>query len=296
MAATLYCTVASELEASGTRTPSPKRPYGKLMVTAVERAVVQRWDASKSRAASTPGSRDERIRAVRSRFRKELVTLGAAAGGSAAVPGLGTMAAVSLTATEIAWTATRATDMILTVAAIHGHTDATAEERKAWTLAIFAFEEDAAASYTDLAKDLDKRGVGTRGPLPVGLLDKVNGRLGRYVIAKYGARRGALVMGKLLPFGIGAVIGGAANNSMVNTVIDRADTFFADLATIRPTTPPPPPRPALDPGDLPPPAPGTRALPPPDTVVPPVTGQPPQHPVPPPPQPERDHRDIIDLP
>ncbi len=283
--------MASELEASGTRTPSPKRPYGKLMVTAVERAVVQRWDASRARAAATPGSRDERIRAVRSRFRKELVTLGAAAGGSAAVPGLGTMAAVGLTATEIAWTATRATDMILTVAAIHGHTNASVEERKAWTLAIFAFEDDAAASYTDLAKDLDKRGVGHRGPLPVGLLDKVNGRLGRYVIAKYGARRGALVMGKLLPFGIGAVIGGAANNSMVNSVIDRADTFFADLATIRPASPPPPPRPALDPGQLPPPAPGTQALPPPQPTTTPSTP-----PAPSAPQQPRDPRDIIDLP
>lgn len=281
--------MASELEASGTRTPSPKRPYGKLMVTAVERAVVQRWDTSKARAAATPGSQDERIRAVRSRFRKELITLGAAAGGSAAVPGLGTMAAVGLTASEIAWTATRATDMILTVAAIHGHTNATPEERKAWTLAIFAFEEDAAASYADLAKDLDKRGVGHRGPLPTGLLDKVNGRLGRYVIAKYGARRGALVMGKLLPFGIGAVIGGAANHTMVNSVIERADTFFSELSNIRPASPPPPPRPALDPGQLPPPAPGTQALPPPDAHQP--TAPPPKPQLPP-----RDERDIIDLP
>ena len=218
------------------------------MVAAIERAVDSRWDTALARAAETnsspagPRTRDERVALVRSRFRRELVALGAATGGSAAVPGVGTAAAIGMTATEIGWTATRATDMILTLAAIDGHIDATLEQRKAWTLALFAFDgsgpDAAAASYNQLARELDASGVGSRGPLPPALLQTLNRALARRVIARYGAKKGAAMLTRLLPFGVGALVGAASNFRMVDTVIDRADGFFNELAYWRRMPPP----------------------------------------------------------
>jgi len=47
--------------------------------------------------------------------------------------------------------------------------------------------------------------------IPMAKIDAVNKVLGRHFVTKYGTKQGILVLGKVLPFGIGAVIGGTAN-------------------------------------------------------------------------------------
>ena len=89
-------------------------------------------------------------------------------------------------------------------------------------------------------------------------------------------------MGKLLPFGIGAAIGGAANHAMVGMVIDRADTFFEDLAKLRTPPPPGPDAARQNPALPPPPTSDAKALLPPPPA--PTSAAPP-----------RDPRDIIDV-
>lgn len=43
---------------------------------------------------------------------------------------------------------------------------------------------------------------------------------------KYGAKRGLVMIGRLLPFGVGAVIGGAANAAFSEGVIASAKKAF----------------------------------------------------------------------
>jgi hypothetical protein len=50
-------------------------------------------------------------------------------------------------------------------------------------------------------------------------LRQINGVLGRNFITKYGTKQGIIVLGKVAPFGIGAVIGGAANAVMANIAV-----------------------------------------------------------------------------
>ncbi len=212
---------------------------GKIVVSAVERAVENRWDQAVDRAADTSGDESERVAQIERTFLRELITLGAASGGTAAMPGVGTMTAVGLTAGEVAWTATRTTDMILAVAAIHGHTDAPVEVRKSWVLALLAFDDDAADG---LAKTIAEYGgtVTVSRTLSLEMLERANGRVGRTLIARYGAKRSALLIGKVLPFGIGAVVGGTANHFLVRSTIRRADGFFAEIAGWKKIPPPTP--------------------------------------------------------
>lgn len=43
------------------------------------------------------------------------------------------------------------------------------------------------------------------------VLMKINQRVGTTIVTKYGAKRGGIALGKLIPFGVGAVIGGSFN-------------------------------------------------------------------------------------
>ncbi len=210
---------------------------GTIVMAAIERAVANRWDQALERAEATSGTTTERVATIERVFLRELITLGATAGGTAAMPGVGTMTAIGLTASEIAWTATRTTDMILTVAAVHGHTDAVVEERKSWVLALLTFDDEAAE---DLGKTIAELGgtVSASRTVSLNVLERANRRIARTLIARYGTDRSALFIGKLLPFGIGAVVGGTANHFLVRSTIRRADRFFDEIAQWRLIPPP----------------------------------------------------------
>ncbi|MEZ5230086.1 MAG: hypothetical protein R2710_26505 [Acidimicrobiales bacterium] len=210
---------------------------GKIMMAAIERAVENRWDQALERAQATTGTENERVAQIERAFLRELIALGATAGGTAAMPGVGTMTAIGLTASEVAWTATRTTDMILTVAAVHGHTDAVMEERKSWVLALLAFDDDAAEG---LGKTIAELGgtVSASRAVSLDVLERANSRIARTLIARYGAERSALLVGKVLPFGIGAVVGGAANHFLVRSTIRRSDRFFDEIADWKRLPPP----------------------------------------------------------
>ncbi len=207
------------------------RAAGEIVMEVVDTAVTNRWDAAVRRADATPGADiDAQVRALRKSFARELATVGAAAGGTAASPGVGTVAGLSVAGSEFAWTTTRGADLILTIGAIHGHEGASLEERRAWILAVLLFGETASVNLgkltTQTAKGLGKKATDA---ISVETLRAINRTLGRTVLTKYGTKRGAVAIGRLLPFGIGAAIGGTANYVLVRGVSRHADSFFRDL-------------------------------------------------------------------
>ncbi len=153
-----------------------------------------------------------------------------AAGATAAAPVVGTAAAIGTAAAELSWFTLRAGDFILAIAAVHGHTEPSIEERRAWVLSILAFGNSAAASLTKLAGEMGK-GLGAKATtrIPVEVLRTMKRSLGRTVVTKYGTRRGAIAIGRALPLGIGAAVGGTANYALIRVIGRQADTFFAHL-------------------------------------------------------------------
>ncbi len=240
---------------------------GKAVLKGVDKAVTERWDAARQRALRADGSNlDAKVKSVAKSFSRELVTLGAATGAAAAAPGIGTASAVSVLGAEIGWFAFRSTDLIMTIGALHGHVDSTPEERRAWVLSILAFGESAADEFAALAgemeRDLTVRGerigalmtsVAGSDVATVDALRRMNATLASKVLAKYGSRKGMVTVGKLLPFGIGAVVGGSANWALSRALTVQASAFFDNYHLL--VVPPPPSIPPPPTGDrLPPPA------------------------------------------
>lgn len=236
------------------RMPAPALDlFGKAVVKAVDRAVEERWDRAVRVAAEADGETvDEQVRSIAKRFRRELTTMGAASGAVAAAPGIGTGAAAGALVADLGWFAMRATDLIMAIGAANGHTDSTAEERRAWVLSILAYGEDAAREFSTLLAEIDAgmkvggQQVSTRLAGLVGgdaakldALRRINTSLATTVVSKYGSRRSAVAVGKLLPFGIGAVVGGTANYALIRVVGIQANRFFADYRSLMAVPPPP---------------------------------------------------------
>lgn len=203
---------------------------GAVIQAGVDQVVTSRWDDAQQRAAATTGTRTERVEQLVNQFARELAVMGAVTGGAAAAPGVGTIVTLSTTAAELGWFTLRAGDLILAIAAVHGHTEPSVEERRAWVLSILAFGNSASKMLTRLAGEAGK-GLGDKATarVPAEILLRVNQRLGRTIVTKYGAKRGAIALGRALPLGIGAAIGGAANYGLIRVIGKQADQFFAQL-------------------------------------------------------------------
>lgn len=225
---------------------------GKAVLKGVDRAVEQRWDRAVARAEAAEGDTiDERINSLSKSFARELTSLGAASGAAAAAPGLGTAAAVSMLVAEAGWFSLRAADLIMSVGAVHGRLDSSVEERRAWVLSILAFGEEAADEFAALAGEVNNSlliGGERVGALMAGVVSgdaatldamrRVNTTLAARVVGKFGSRRGVLMIGKLLPFGIGAVVGGSANWALSRALMVQSRRFFKGYHLL--VTPPPP--------------------------------------------------------
>ncbi len=55
--------------------------------------------------------------------------------------------------------------------------------------------------------------------IPNAKINAVNKVLGRHFVTKYGTKQGIVVLGKVIPFGLGAMIGGTANGIFSQGVI-----------------------------------------------------------------------------
>jgi hypothetical protein len=54
----------------------------------------------------------------------------------------------------------------------------------------------------------------------------INGRLAHLLVTRFGARQGALLVGRALPLGLGAGIGAAGNAALARTAIASARKAF----------------------------------------------------------------------
>ncbi|NND73488.1 MAG: hypothetical protein HKN44_00630 [Ilumatobacter sp.] len=211
-------------------TPAPAA-LGARILAAIDDGVEQRWGPALRRAAAVEGDTVEaRVDAVTSGFRQELGVAGAAAGGTSAIPGVGVATASAAFAVELAWSTVRLTDLVLTIAALHGHRDATIDERRLWVLTILTFGDGATSMLTRLASDLGATvGSQAAGRVPAETVRQLNKALGAKVVTRYGTRRGAIAVGRAIPFGIGAALGYGLNSYTVKATARHANVFFADI-------------------------------------------------------------------
>ncbi len=208
-----------------------RRPVSDQLLEAVDKAVETRWTAAQERARALPGlDREQRVEAVTAKIRRELGAAGAASGGTAAIPGVGLGAATATFALELGWSTMRLADLILTIAAIHGHDRTSVDERRMWVLSILTYRDGAAGMVAKLAAEMGETSTrsGARR-LTTRSVKRINATMGRAVVAKYGARRGVAALGRAVPFGIGAVLGYGMNTRVVSLTAGHAHSFFNEF-------------------------------------------------------------------
>lgn len=151
---------------------------------------------------------------------------GGAVGAAAAVPGVGTIASLAAVGGESAFFLEASALLTLAVAEVHGISPADHQQRRALVLAVALGESgmEIVQKATGVTAKNWTKAVTSR--MPGGKLRGMNSTLMRKWVTKYAARRSALVLGKLVPAGIGAAIGGAGNRAIGKGVIKNARTAF----------------------------------------------------------------------
>lgn len=153
---------------------------------------------------------------------------GAAVGSAAAFPGIGTLTALSAIAGETVVFLEATAVFVLAVAEVHGIPADHRERRRALVLAVLV-GEDSKQAIADLLGTGRTSGAWLAdgaATLPLPAVSQLNSRLLKFFVKRYTIKRGAMAVGKLLPVGIGAVIGGVGNRMMGKRIVANARQAF----------------------------------------------------------------------
>lgn len=166
------------------------------------------------------------VERLEKRYLMTVTSSGGAVGATAAVPGVGTIASIAAIGGESAFFVEASALLALAVAEVHGIPIEEAERRRTLVLAVVLGEE----GLTALAKALGSRnnplGRVAGGALNGPALRSLNKTLLKRVVKKYAARRAPLMVGKMLPAGIGAAVGGAGNRALGRRIVANARASF----------------------------------------------------------------------
>jgi hypothetical protein len=170
------------------------------------------------------------VKKLEKHYLAAVMASGAAVGSAAAFPGIGTLAALSAVAGETVVFLEATALYVLAVAEVYGIPADHRERRRALVLAVLV-GEDSKHAVADLIGPGRTSGAWLSdgaATLPLPAVSQLNSRLLRYFVKRYTLKRGAIAFGKLLPVGIGAVVGGVGNRMMGKKIVNNARTAFGN--------------------------------------------------------------------
>ncbi|HEY1531342.1 MAG TPA: hypothetical protein VGF80_11035 [Galbitalea sp.] len=207
---------------------SVQRPVVLAHIRSIRRA---RPDASPAQIITT----------LERRYLAAVTSGGALVGATAAIPAVGTVASLALSTAETAGFLEASALFAQSVTEVHGI--AVTDPERARTLVMTMILGSAGS---DLVEQLAGEVVGT-GParsafwgelvtknLPKSALGSVTRRLRSFFLKKFAANEGAGIIGRAIPFGIGAVIGGVGNHFLGRRVVTSARTAFGPPPAVFP--------------------------------------------------------------
>ena len=157
---------------------------------------------------------------------------GAATALPGVIPGLGTATQIGVEAaailTDVGFMIRNQANMSMGVACAFGHPldhaarlDELAVQLGLWCGAVVPAREAAKRVGAKIAVAQFKR-------VPGKIFQKINQRVGTTIITKYGAKRGGIAIGRLIPFGVGALVGGGVNLAAMKGFKSVALRFYRD--------------------------------------------------------------------
>jgi hypothetical protein len=194
-----------------------------LAVRRASRADEHVAELRRSHPGATPA---ELVTLLEKRYLRRAALLGGAVGATATVPGVGTVTALGLTTVQTVAFLSASANHVMGLASIHGVRVDDVERRRTLLLAALLGEEGAEAVSSQLGLGTLYWAKAAITKLPLGTVRAVN-RAIRHRLVRWGAARGgALVLGRLAPFGIGAMIGYVGTRAMAKNVIEGTEALF----------------------------------------------------------------------
>ncbi len=159
---------------------------------------------------------------------------GAAVGATAAVPAVGTLAALGLSGAATIGFLEATALYAESVAELHGVRIQDPERSRTMVMAILMGEEGTALIRSVLGSSAGQGAPQYWGQLvnksaPASLVKTLTGSIQRRFVKKFLAKQGGFMLGRALPFGVGAVIGGTGNHLMGKAVIRTTREAFGPL-------------------------------------------------------------------
>lgn len=181
---------------------------------------------SRLRRAHPGESPQQIVERLEKAFLTAVTGSGGAVGAAAAVPAIGTAGSLAAVGAEAAFFLEASALFTLAVASVHGIPVDDHQRRRALVLAVAL--GSAGMEIVEKAVGVTTRNWASllSGKLPAQTLTGMNKSLLTTFVTKYAARRSALVLGKLVPAGIGAVIGSAGNRAIGKGVVANARDAF----------------------------------------------------------------------
>lgn len=153
------------------------------------------------------------VKRIQRSYLVTVIASGAAVGAAAILPGVGTLTALAAVSGETVLFLEATALFVLAMAEVHSIHPADRERRRALMLYVLSGEDGRHAVANVLGSGRIRGAWLSEGAaaLPLPVLGQLNSRLVRHFAKKWALKRSALAVGKLLPLGIGAIIGGVGN-------------------------------------------------------------------------------------
>ncbi|MCX4779065.1 hypothetical protein [Streptomyces sp. NBC_01264] len=205
--------------------PEPAIP-GQRVLDLLDKAIdlqtpLVRKNIARARQRNPEATPEQVIRGLERMYVTALAGTGAAVGGTAAAPGVGTGIALALSAGEALSSLELSALFALSIAEVHGVPIDEVERRRTIVMGILLGGSGTATISKVAERTGQHWGRQVVAKVPIETLRQINKVLGKNFITKYGTKQGIIVLGRVAPFGIGAVIGGGAN-AAIGTLSVRA--------------------------------------------------------------------------
>lgn len=180
------------------------------------------------RRAHPAASPAEIVSKIEKRFLAVVTASGAAVGAVATLPGIGTLAALSAAAGETAVFLEATALLVLALASVYDNPLDHRERRRALVLAVLVGDnsKNAVAEVIGSGRTSGVWVSESMASLPLPAISKLNTRMFKYFVKRFALKRGVLLFGKLLPAGIGAIIGAIGNRLVGRKLVRNARSAF----------------------------------------------------------------------
>ncbi|MFT4200004.1 hypothetical protein [Gordonia sp. (in: high G+C Gram-positive bacteria)] len=179
------------------------------------------------RAAHPDESPEQIIARLEKQYLLAVTGSGGAVGATAAVPGVGTVTALGAVAGETVFFLEMSALLALAIAEVYGIDPADQPRRESLVLTVALGEEGVSALGKLVGGGRNtalKRLAGTA--IPGANVSAFNQKMLNKVMRRFTIKRAPMIMGKLLPAGIGAGIGAVGNRALGKKIIDNAHAAF----------------------------------------------------------------------